>query len=84
MSRINAAIAVADDARNSIYEVAAACRALGFEHTATLTVVGIFTGSVELDNLGKLSAVAGVEVVEVECAMLSEITAGVECRRRLN
>jgi hypothetical protein len=84
VSRINVAVAVADDARSCIYEVAAACRALGFEHTATITVVGILMGSVELDDLGKLSAVPGVEAVAVECAMRSEITAEAGCRRRLN
>lgn len=67
MSRVNVAVAV--DARGYIYEVAAACRALGLDHTATLTVVGVLTGSVELDNLAKLWGVSsGVVAVEVESA----------------
>lgn len=64
--RVNVAVAVADDARSCIYEVAAACRALGLEHTATLAGVGVLTGSVESVDLGKLRAVPGVVAVEVE------------------
>lgn len=66
MSRVNVAVAVSDDARSWINEVAAACRALGLCHTATLAGVGVLTGSVELGNLGKLWAVTGVVAVEVE------------------
>jgi hypothetical protein len=64
--RVNVAVAVADDARSCIYEVAAACRALGLDHTATLTGVGVLTGSVESAGLAKLRAVPGVVAVEVE------------------
>jgi len=66
MSRINVAVAVADNAQSRIYEVAAACRAAGLAHTATLAVVGVLTGSVESDDLAKLSGVPGVLTVEVE------------------
>ena len=66
MSRVNVAVAVSDDARSWINEVAAACRALGLCHTATLRGVGVLTGSVELDDVGKLWAVSGVVAVEVE------------------
>lgn len=74
MNRVNVAIAVADEARGCIYEVAAACRALGMDHTATLTIVGVLTGSVELDNLGKLCAVSGVVAVEIESAFQAPVT----------
>ena len=47
VTRINVAIAVAEDARDRIYEVAAVCRALGFGHTSTLTDIGILMGSAE-------------------------------------
>jgi len=66
MSRVNVAIAVADELRDSIFEVAATCRALGLTHTATLADFGLFTGSVELDDLPSLRAVPGVVAVEVE------------------
>jgi hypothetical protein len=66
MNRVNVAVAVADDARDCIYEVAAACRALGLDHTATLTSVGVVTGSVESATLVKLWAIPGVVAVEVE------------------
>lgn len=66
VSRVNVAVAVADDAQSRIYEVAAACRALGLAHTSTLATVGVLTGSMESDELAKLFAVPGVLAVEVE------------------
>jgi hypothetical protein len=66
MSRVNVAVAVADDARGRIYEIAAACRALGLDHSATLARVGVLTGSMESDDLVKLWAVPGVLAIEVE------------------
>jgi len=66
VSRVNVAIAVAEDARDRIYEVAATCRALGLEHTATLTDIGVLMGSAELDNLSTLRHVPGVVAVELE------------------
>ncbi len=66
MSRVNVAVAVDDDASFCIYEVAAACRAAGLRHTATLAEVGLLMGSVEAGVLPRLWAVAGVVVVEVE------------------
>jgi hypothetical protein len=66
VSRVNVAVAVSDDARSWINEVAAACRAIGLRHTATLSGVGVLTGSVELNDVGKLWAVSGVVAVEVE------------------
>jgi len=65
-SRANVAIAVAEDARGRIYEVAAVCKAVGLEHTSTLTDIGVLLGSVELDDLLSLRAVPGVVAVEVE------------------
>jgi hypothetical protein len=66
MNRVNVAVAVAEDARDCIYEIAAACRALGLDHTATLTSVGVLTGSVEFAALAKFWAIPGVVAVEVE------------------
>jgi hypothetical protein len=66
VSRVNVAVAVAEDAQGRIYEVAAACRALGLNHTATLAAVGVLTGSMESDDLAKLWAVPGVLAVELE------------------
>lgn len=66
LRRVNVAIAVAEDARERIYEVAATCRALGLEHTSTLTDIGVLMGSVELDNLSTLRDVPGVVAVELE------------------
>jgi hypothetical protein len=66
--RANVAIAVADDARDRIDEVAAACRARGLIHTLTLTEIGVLMGSAELDSLPRLRAVPGVMAVELERA----------------
>jgi hypothetical protein len=66
VTRINVAIAVAEDARRFIHEIAAACRALGLEHTGTLAGVGVLTGSVEYRDLGTLWEVPGVVAVEIE------------------
>lgn len=84
MSRVNVAVAVADDARGCIYEVAAACRELGFDHTATLMAVGVLTGSVEFEKLTKLRAVRGVVAVEVESQSAARITAMIQLRGRVN
>jgi len=54
VSRVNVAVAVADDARGRIYEIAAACCALGLHHSGTLALVGVLTGSMESDDLVKL------------------------------
>jgi len=74
VSRVNVAVAVADDAQGRIYEVAAACRAVGLDHRATLAMVGVLTGSMESDELGKLLAVPGVLAVELEYEFRSGIT----------
>jgi hypothetical protein len=66
MSRVNIAVAVADDARGRIHEIAAACRALGLHHSTTLARVGVLTGSMESDDLVRLWAVPGVLAIEVE------------------
>jgi hypothetical protein len=66
VTRINVAIAVAEDARSFIHEIAATCRALGLEHTGTLAGVGVLTGSVEYGDLGRLWEAPGVVAVEVE------------------
>ena len=78
MSRVNVAVAVTDDAQGRIYEVAAACRALGLDHTATLAVVGVLTGSMESGDLRKLFGVPGVLAVEVEHQFRSGITATIQ------
>ena len=78
MSRVNVAVAVADDAQSRIYEVAAACRALGLAHTSTLATVGVLTGSMESDELTKLFGVPGVLAVEVECQLRSGLTATIQ------
>lgn len=66
MSRVNIAIAVTEDARLRIYEIAANCRALGFEHLSTLADIGVLTGSAELDLLPRIRRLPGVVAVEVE------------------
>ena len=74
MSRVNVAVAVADEAQSRIYEVAAACRALGLDHSATLAMVGVLTGSMEFEDLAKLWAIPGVLAVEVEYEFRSRTT----------
>lgn len=66
MKRINVAIAVAEEARDRIFEVAAVCRALGFGHTSTLSGIGILMGSAEVGDLPMLRAIPGVVAVETE------------------
>jgi hypothetical protein len=78
VSRVDVAVAVADDAQGRIYEVAAACRALGMDHTTTLATVGVLTGSMESDELVKLLAVPGVLAVEVKCELRSGITGTIQ------
>lgn len=84
MSRVNVAVAVADDAQDRIYEVAAACRALGLDHTATLAVVGVLTGSMESGDLRRLWGVPGVLAVEIENGVRSGFTETTPCRRLVN
>jgi hypothetical protein len=67
--RINVAIAIAEEARDRIYEVAEVCRALGFAHASTLSNIGILVGSAELEDLPMLRAVPGVLAVEMERAL---------------
>jgi hypothetical protein len=74
VSRVNVAVAVADEAQGRIYEVAAACRALGLNHSATLAMVGVLTGSMDADELEKLLSVPGVLAVEVERQFRSGVT----------
>lgn len=66
MSRVDVAVAVAEDAQERLYEVAAACRALGLQHTATLAAVGVLIGSMEACDLMRLWGVPGVLTVEVK------------------
>jgi len=66
VSQLEVAVAVADDARGRIYEVAAACRAVGLDHTVMLAGVGLLTGSMEARDLAKLLAIPGVLMVEVK------------------
>jgi hypothetical protein len=84
VSRVNVAVAVEDDAQGRIYEVAAACRALGLAHSMTLAMVGVLTGSMESADLQKLLAVPGVLAVEVKHEFTSEITVRSACRGRRN
>jgi hypothetical protein len=67
VSKVNVAVAVADEEQGRIYEIAAACRAAGLQHRTTLTTVGVLTGLVEYDYLGELKTVPGVLTVEVRC-----------------
>jgi hypothetical protein len=78
VSRVNVAVAVEDDAQSRIYEVAAACRALGLFHTSTLVTVGVLTGSMDSDELAKLFGVPGVLAVEIECRFRSGITGTIQ------
>jgi hypothetical protein len=66
--RVNVAIAVADESRHLLREVAAACCALGFEHAATLGDIGVLTGTAFIDELPSLRSVPGVIAVEIERA----------------
>jgi uncharacterized protein (DUF1697 family) len=84
VSRVNVAIALADEARIRMDEVAAACRACGFDHIATLSAAGILTGSVEFEKLASVRAVPGVLTVEVECQCPQAITARADDRGLLN
>lgn len=67
------AIAVAEEARGDIYGIAAACRAHGLCHTATLIEVGVLTGSVRFHNLRKLWAIPGVIAVELEAGSQTQV-----------
>ena len=78
MSRVNVAVAVEDDAQSRIYEVAAACRALGLVHTSTLVTVGVLTGSMDSDELAKLFGVPGVLAVEIERQFRWRITGAIQ------
>lgn len=69
MRRSNVAIAVAEEARDRIYEVAEVCRALGFAHTSTLSNIGILIGSADVEDLPLLRAIPGVLAVEMERAL---------------
>ena len=64
--RINVAIAIAEEARDRIYEVTQVCRALGFAHSSTLSDIGILIGSAEVEDLPMLRAIPGVLAVEME------------------
>jgi hypothetical protein len=81
VSRVDVAVAVAEEARGRFYEVAAACRALGLKHTATLAAVGVLVGSMEACDLARLWAVPGVLAVEVKQDSRRSTT-GIETPRR--
>jgi hypothetical protein len=66
VNRINVAVAIAEDACDRIYEVAAVCRALGLAHKSTLTDVGVLLGSVDRGDIARLRAIPGVLAVEPE------------------
>lgn len=78
MSRVDVAVAVAEDAQGRLYEVAAACRALGLQHTATLAAVGVLIGSMEARDLARLWGVPGVLAVEVKWDSTRSITVGMQ------
>jgi hypothetical protein len=63
-NRVSVAVALTDDAVGRIDQIAAACRALGFEHDWILGGVGVFTGSVDREVVGLLRTVPGVLAVE--------------------
>jgi hypothetical protein len=69
LKRVNVAVAVAEDALGRLQEIAAMCRALGFDHEWTLINVGVLTGSFDIDGLARLRAVPGVVAVEVARAV---------------
>ena len=69
MIRVNVAVAVDEEALGRLQEVAAVCRALGFDHDLTLIIVGVITGCVDIDRLAKLRSVPGVVAVETERAI---------------
>ena len=69
MKRIKVAIAVTEEARDRLYEVAAVCRALGFGHTSTLSDVGVLMGSANVADLPTLRAIPGVAAIEAERAV---------------
>ena len=79
LDRVNVAVAVADDSRDCLFEVAAACRALGFEPTSTLNDIGVLTGSAHLGALPELREIPGVIAVEVERPFRTQ---ALESRRR--
>lgn len=79
MSRVDVAVAVAEDAQGRLYEIAAACRALGLQHTATLAMVGVFVGSMESGELARLRAVPGVLAVELKRESRRSISEKVRC-----
>lgn len=81
MDRVDVAVAVAENARGRLYEVAAACRALGLRHTATLAAVGVLVGSVETRDLRRLWAVPGVLAVEVKRDVRQTVAVGGQPRR---
>ena len=64
--RARVAVALTDDAVDRTAQVAAACRALGFEHDATLGEIGVLMGSARIEDLPRLRAVPGVLAVETE------------------
>lgn len=66
VSRVKVAVAITEEAAARIHEVAAACRALGFEHESTLGSIGVLTGSAKPEDLPRLRTVAGVLAVETE------------------
>ena len=63
-TRVRVAVALTDDAVGRIQQVAASCRALGFNHDSTLRGIGVLTGSVDVQHLARLRDVPGVLVVE--------------------
>jgi hypothetical protein len=69
VGRIKVAVAISEEAAARIHYVAAACRAVGFEHDSTLGSIGVLTGSVDAEDLPKLRGVPGVLTVETEGAL---------------
>lgn len=74
--RINVAIAIAEEARDRMYEVAQVCRALGFAHTATLSDIGILIGTTDVEDLPLLRAIPGVLAVEMQRSLRIAATRG--------
>jgi len=73
-SRVRIAVALTDDAVGRIKQVAAACRALGFEHHTTLASVGVLTGAADAGQMARLRTVPGVLAVEAERARSRQAT----------
>jgi hypothetical protein len=68
---VNVAIALAEEARGRIEEVASACRALGLGECARLKGIGVLVGSVKRQDLRRLWSVPEIVAIELEGSVRS-------------